>query len=223
MGILSKLFSIKKAKINKVLDNLSTPEEKLEWAESQLGVEKSKLLDKAQSIVRSCKKTDAALNLEKKRLNKTKELMDAKIKSGDEETAKLLFINYDSLKNSVEILEKAKETCEANKAQIKVAVGSIDSRIRKAKAEIKRIRNLRDTQEIAELAGVNGIDGIGKFIEDIESYIKDQQWDIEAKNEVSSWTKESDKLDMSEINSGLDEVDDKFESYKKSVQGKKSK
>ena len=210
-SIISNIFNAKKVKLEKTLDKLSDPSEKLELAESRLTTEKQKLLDKSVEIVKSKTKTESALKLEKKKLAKTEELMNKKIKEGDDETAKLLFINFESLKTSVAILEKA----EANKNQIKAAVSSVDGRIRKAKAQIKSIRNLRDTQEITNLVGVGGIENVNKFIKEIEDYINDQQWELEAKAEVAKWTEASNKVDSIDVDCELDEVNDRFEAYKK--------
>ena len=214
-SIISNIFNAKKVKLEKTLDKLSDPSEKLELAESRLTTEKQKLLDKSVEIVKSKTKTESALKLEKKKLAKTEELMNKKIKEGDDETAKLLFINFESLKTSVAILEKADATAEANKNQIKAAVSSVDGRIRKAKAQIKSIRNLRDTQEITNLVGVGGIENVNKFIKEIEDYINDQQWELEAKAEVAKWTEASNKVDSIDVDCELDEVNDRFEAYKK--------
>jgi len=222
-AIIFEIFKIKKATVGKKLEGLVSPEEKLEAAEVQLQGKKDELNNKSVEIIKAKKKTNASLNLEKKRLQKTEELLNKLIKKGDDEAAKNVFVDFESLQSSVAILEKANQTAEENEKSIQAAVSSINSRIRMAKSRIKSVRNLRNTQEITKLVGVTGIDSVNKFIQEIENYIKDQQWEAEAKLEVAKWSETSDKIDAIETDCELDEASDRFEAYKKSQKNQKNK
>lgn len=216
---ICKIFKIKANNIANAIDKLATPEEKLNYAEKQLNVERDKVISDAWKVEKSRIKAEANYNLKTKQVemydNKLKEL----IKDGKKDAAKSIFSKYETLKNAAETFKVNYEKALENESKAKLAVQSIDSRIEMARARIENLRIMKETQELTEAVDPTVCMGdITKFLTEVEDFINDQKWNIEAKQEVSSWIKPKEaELGLDPLSMEKGEVDSRFDAYVNSV------
>jgi phage shock protein A len=216
---ICKIFKIKASNIADAIDKLATPEEKLNYAEKQLNVERDKVIKDAEKVEKSRIKAEANYKLKLKQVemydNKLKEL----IKGGHNEAAKSIFSKYETLKSAAEVLKTNYDKSVENESKAKIAVESIDSRIEMARAKIDNLRIMKETQELTESIDPTVCMGdITKFLTEVEDFINDQKWNIEAKQEVSSWVKPKEsELGLDQLSLEKGEVESRFDAYVNSV------
>jgi phage shock protein A len=211
---LFQFFKIKKTKFNKVLDNLTTVEEKLEHAKEELFHKRDDVKKAAISIHENYKKAANNYNLNQNQIKECKKQIEAAMSINNEDLAKRLFINLEALQSAEKYYTDSFATMTKRKENIDKVCTTVDAKIQSTQAKIKSLEFVRQAQEATSI--INSVDtgNIKDFLKEIEDFIQEEQWKIESKAEVEELMS-SPEQQLAELTGNTE--DSRWEAYKKTL------
>lgn len=213
MGII-EFLKIKFFSGKKVLNSLTSVNERLEYAKDQLYKKKDVLEKIGTNIHKNCitleDKIETAKNNSAQALAHAEEFL----KQGKEAEAKQLFRQHTIADRAAKRYTEALEKAKANKEKIDESISNYDATIADVMAQISDLKTDMEISELNDIATDDGIPTeIAKFLSKVEAEIKDKTYEQQAKSEVKALTRVSTlKMDFSHAAS-----DAEFEKFKQSV------
>ena len=207
-----KLIDLIKVKFRRHInvDNLISLKDRFENARLQLSERRKLVMDQAEQIHIEYYDIEDAYNLNKQKITEVKNQIQETIKENDEAAGERLFIILESLETSDEILKKAFMKASANKEKIDNAVASLDAKIAEANANITSFEITENARKISKVTDVSGIADISNIVNDLEQYVKKEEWKFKAKEEVAALVNPVVKIETSSKPS----VKERFAAYK---------
>lgn len=207
-----KLIDLIKTKIRRHIniDNFISLKDRFENARMQLSERRKLVEDQAEQIHIEYYDIEDAYTLNKQKIEEVKKQIQETIKENDEAAGERLFIILESLETSDEILKKAFMNASANKEKIDSAVTSIDAKIAEANANITSFEITENARKISKVTNVSGIADISNIVNDLEQYVKKEEWKFKAKEEVAALVNPVVKIEASSKPS----VKERFAAYK---------
>jgi phage shock protein A len=207
-----KLIDLVKVKFRRHLnvDSFISLKDRFENARLQLSERRKLVMDQAEQIHIEYYDIEDAYTLNKQKIEEVKGQIQETIKENDEAAGERLFIILESLQTSDEILKKAFVKASANKEKIDNAVTSLDAKIAEANANITSFEITENARKISKVTDVSGIADISNIVNDLEQYVKKEEWKFKAKEEVAALVNPVVKIETSSKPS----VKERFAAYK---------
>jgi phage shock protein A len=207
-----KLIDLIKVKFRRHVnvDNFISLKDRFENARMQLSERRKLVMDQAEQIHIEYYDIEDAYTLNKQKIVEVKNQIQETIKENDEAAGERLFIILESLETSDEILKKAFMKASANKEKIDNAVTSLDAKIAEANANITSFEITENARKISKVTDVSGIADISNIVNDLEQYVKKEEWKFKAKEEVAALVNPVVKIETSSKPS----VKERFAAYK---------
>jgi len=211
------LRSIFRTKIENTLQGLITTQDKIEHIKRTYEKQSEKYIASAEALLTNAKTLKARLEELEKQAEQSKTTYENLIKADKLDDAKLKYIFYKGISNSLDIVKKSYETVEEecvkareNLKNINTNKALIDTKLEVLKIQISTMNTVNMS---SNALGDFGFD-CNEMIDEVEREIKHTQYKYEAKREVSDLVRNKPTQVQAATN-----VDTEFDEIVKSIKG----